>query len=69
MIGLGVEVAFSLNGAIVLPRRIFELDANPLLWREVCEARVADNARAVIIELNSLARFEGSKVDHCVGKN
>lgn len=64
MTGLAIEVSFPLDRAIILPGSIFELDPNPLLRREVGEAREADNACALIIELDDLAGCDGGKVNH-----
>jgi hypothetical protein len=37
-----VEVAFLLDGAIVLSIRLIENDPNPLAWRELCGAHELD---------------------------
>lgn len=55
---IAVEVAFPLHTAIVLPRIVFELDADPFAGCEVREANIADDADSAVCELDGLADSE-----------
>lgn len=58
MLGWAVEVALAANRAVVLPRRLLQVDAEPGALCNMDGADIFDNARAVSIRLNSLADFE-----------
>lgn len=59
---LAVEIPFSLDGAIVLPRRFLKLDANPVAGLEMCRAYKANLGKTAIIQFDLLADGEGGNV-------
>lgn len=54
MVRSALKIAFPLDGAIVLPRRLFELDANPVADLEGGGAHEADDSRAAVVEFDLL---------------
>lgn len=59
---LAVKIPFPLDGAIVLPRRFFKLDANPVAGLEVCCAYKAYLGETAVIQFDLLADGEGGNV-------
>lgn len=58
MLGWTIEVALAANGAIVLPRGLLQVDAEPGALCNMNGANIFDNARPVSVCLNSLADLE-----------
>lgn len=53
-----VKVSLALDAAIVLPRLLLELDADPFAHLEVSRARKPHNSLAAIVEQDGLPRLE-----------